>query len=178
MSDVERLRHVTESRAVFLDVDGVLAPWGRAGRALDPSCVDRIRRLAEHARVVLTSTWSIEAAVASGVPVDDALDRDTERRAPERARLRGIHRYLSEHPEINEWISIDDDLQVDVLKRTRGPWAATLLAHEHRFLLTDWRCVYPVDDVPMSEGSGLPEGSGITEVLYLRALAVLGVEPR
>ena len=42
---------------IFLDIDGVLAPWGSG--ELDRGCVDRLNRLAEDtdALLVLTSSW-------------------------------------------------------------------------------------------------------------------------
>jgi hypothetical protein len=93
-----------ENRAVFLDVDGVLAPWHRRHHALDA--------------------------------------------AAETARLRGIARWLGDHPEVTEWVSLDDDHQVAWLRTVADDarrsdddrtWAHRLLLEQRRFLFCDWQ---------------------------------------
>lgn len=155
------------NRVVFLDVDGVLAPCGRPMPALDAETVDRCRSLAKHACLVLSSSWMPEDARAYGVPVDDALD-DDERRAPEADRLRGIARYLDEHPFVTQWVSIDDDRQVAVLRRMpETDRARRLLSTPERFLQTDWSFLWPFERV---------DGAGLTADVYDQAVTLLRPE--
>lgn len=161
------------TRVVFLDINGVLSPFGIGYPALDAECLGYARRLAERALIVLTSSWPVDAARDYGIPVDDAL-RDDERRAPERDRLRGIARYLAEHPEVEHWVSIDDDYQLRELRAMarRGEVLPTLMVDESRFIRTDWTFIDAFEDFDCQ-----PEGAGLTRAVYRRALNKLGLVP-
>jgi len=148
-------------RAVFADIDGVLAPWGRPTSVLDGECVARLQRLQQHALIVLTSSWPVEAAIEHGVPVDEALPYEA-RACSERDRLLGISRWLAEHPEIDTWVSIDDDSQREILER-----CPEIGLDPARVLRTTWRMVSP-----MAPEQGA-EGDGLTERVYETALRLL-----
>ena len=151
------------SRAVFLDINGVLNPFGSAnGRILDAASVARVHRLAPIARIVLASSWPVAAAEdALGMSLE-ALDPD---RRTEHGRPRAIWRWLQAHPEVTTWVSIDDDRIVDLLRRLpddnpeRG-----LLAWPERFIQTDWTWI---------DGFGPNGGTGLTQRVYERARSIL-----
>lgn len=135
------------NRAMFLDIDGVLAPFGRPCPALDAEALDRLRALSRHALIVLTSSWPAEVAREYGVPFDDAL---------------------YEHPHVSRWVSLDDDLQAKALEGlpVDDP-VRHLLATPERFLLTDWAHLWPFEET---------RGSGLTAQVYDRAVAILRPE--
>lgn len=114
---------VSERRAVFLDVDGVLnsQAWYDAKRArgerlhgaeIDPWAVGCLRRIldATGAQVVLSSTWrgsaELEARlIECGVP----LNGHRTPALPSRNRGREIAAWLRRHPEVTEYVILDDD---------------------------------------------------------------------
>lgn len=161
-----------ERRAVFLDIDGVLAPWHReCSSVLDAASVDRVRLLARHAQIVLTSSWP-EAVAREYLPIDDAL-RSDERRAPEAARLRGIARWLAEHSDVDRWVSIDDDHQSEWLA-SMAKRGERLPLDPARLILTDWRMRPRLDGERWTEA----EGAGLAHDVLVRALDLLDVEAR
>lgn len=97
---------------VFLDIDGVLAPFGRPDpRILDPGAVAQMRRVIgmTGARVVLASSWpegvAREVLGDLGITIDDCLP-DAQRGYD--GRPRAIRHYLRKH-KIARWMWIDDD---------------------------------------------------------------------
>ena len=151
------------SAAVFLDIDGVLAPFGRRNpRVLDAACVERVHRLATVARVVLASSWPLRAAEEYiGLPLE-TLDAD---RRTFHGRPLAIWRWLQQHPEVTAWVSIDDDRIVETLqRRPDDALERALLAWPERFLRTDWEWI---------DGFGPQGGAGLTQRVYERARSIL-----
>lgn len=105
-------RHVA-----IIDIDGVLAPYGRPDpTVLDAECVARLAELGRHARLVLASSWPMEAVEEHlGALFDDELNY--EERRTYAGRPRAMERYLAEHPEVTAWVSIDDDRIVEAAER-------------------------------------------------------------
>lgn len=123
-------------KAIFLDVDGVLnnekhivALYDLLGdklahrlrnwygqTILDYKCCELIKKLikATNAKVVLSSTWRL-GTKDCGI-VEDELEQELYGITPYLGKIRGeeISLYLKEHPEIKNYVIIDDDK--DMLK--------------------------------------------------------------
>ncbi|MCI7106389.1 MAG: HAD domain-containing protein [Agathobacter sp.] len=112
------------SRVIFLDVDGVLntkADWKRM-YTLDSKCVSEFCHFAKRMQVdvVLTSSWRTGYSGGDGTD-SEPICRLTEMLAKEGVRIIGktpdlgkrraaeVERYLYYHPEVTEYIIIDDD---------------------------------------------------------------------
>jgi hypothetical protein len=117
---------------IFLDIDGVLndaftedrTPDGFIG--LNHTMIDNLKTIIDStgASVVLTSTWKSEwdkkpdnrtvdgtylhdTLLKHGVKISDkTVDRVSNRGF-------GIFTYLNEHPEIKQWVVLDDDIFFD-----------------------------------------------------------------
>jgi hypothetical protein len=121
---------------LFLDIDGVLAPWDAA--ELDPACVERVNQLVAStaARVILTSSWRESMSLPAIQRVLDAagaefrLSGATPILAAE-SRGEEISLWLRDHAPHAEFVILDD--------------GADVRPHEHRW-------VRPDSDVGMSEG--------------------------
>ena len=122
-------------RVIFLDIDGVLnstrtciATGGYPGEELEAKDLTRfdwiaiglLRRLCESSgiQIVLSSSWRIIVDIkklgdAMGLPIID--------KTPVLASSRGneIARWLSEHPEVEQWAIIDDDSDMLDSQRSR-----------------------------------------------------------
>ena len=122
-------------RIIFLDIDGVLnstrtciATGGYPGEELEAKDLTRfdwiaiglLRRLCESSgiQIVLSSSWRIIVDIkklgdAMGLPIID--------KTPVLASSRGneIARWLSEHPEVEQWAIIDDDSDMLDSQRSR-----------------------------------------------------------
>lgn len=120
------------SKVIFLDVDGVLndmateehAPYGFIG--LSNVMIANLKRIvdATDAKIVLTSTWKNEWSpnpeerdkdgeylhnklLSQGLIISDkTIDKISD-------RGQGIRRYLEAHPEVKQWIVLDDDVFPD-----------------------------------------------------------------
>lgn len=120
------------TKVIFLDVDGVLndsrtpdrTPAGFIG--IDRNKVTMLKRIVENtnAIIVLTSTWKSEwernpsLRTEDGQYLDDMLseqglaiyDKTTDRISN---RGYGINRWLFNHPEVESWVVLDDDVFMD-----------------------------------------------------------------
>lgn len=122
-------------KVIFLDVDGVLND-GATDRSVSHSpcgdtglCHEMIENLAEivretGAKIVLVSQWKDEWDVnpefrtEEGVYLDHMLkahglkisDKTTDRTAD---RGHGIVSWLSDHPDVRNWVVLDDDVSYD-----------------------------------------------------------------
>lgn len=123
------------ARIIFLDIDGVLnstrtciATGGYPGEELEAKDLTRfdwiaiglLRRLCESSgiQIVLSSSWRIIVDIkklgdAMGLPIID--------KTPVLASSRGneIARWLSEHPDVEQWAIIDDDSDMLDSQRSR-----------------------------------------------------------
>lgn len=148
------------SKAIFLDIDGVLNFHGCKARAydgyigIDDGLLDKlaklVRRFQHPPEIILTSTWKDEwqADTPSQLqpkPLGEYLQRkmeeaglgiaDAVRDADPFGDLRGhsIRSYLKEHPDITEWVVLDDvrfqDYSVD---------AESGDSVNRHLVLTDW----------------------------------------
>jgi hypothetical protein len=115
-------------KVIFLDIDGVLNghDWDKRARAtrIRPACVRHLNRIlvASEAHLVLTSAWrdlvlkghmtttgvefllrthGVAGPRVAGVT---AADGEVQRRGAQ------IARWLAEHPGIDSWVVLDDDL--------------------------------------------------------------------
>ena len=128
--------------AIFLDVDGVLNNaktkakcWGYVG--IDNALVRKLGQIVKmtDARIILTSTWKDEFIPGSIVQKDHmakylmnkllraglwVTDKTIDKWYN---RGEGIMDYLTMHPEITQWVVIDDQLftdfydYIDIIKR-------------------------------------------------------------
>lgn len=113
-------------RVLFLDVDGVLNRWGVSSNGLDEI---RCERLAEAVRlseckVVISSTWRLHPnamekrllpmLITKGIecvgvtPVVQA--HSILIAAPRRDEIR---QWLNDHPEVTDYVILDDDVDAD-----------------------------------------------------------------
>src|SRR3954463_835122 len=103
-------------KVIFLDIDGVLNCEQTPNRrkfpyVADRALVSRFKRLVERtgARVVLTSTWRCDpigllAAEHWGIPVHENCPDN-----PPCARAQEVRQWLSEHPDVQRYVVLDDD---------------------------------------------------------------------
>lgn len=133
-------------KAIFLDIDGVLNAYGTSVETRSKSrCQgllgidkDKVQRLAKivketHAVLILSSSWRIGWEPAHKYdPIsnyhakyldshlwkkgklilkDKTKDKDSEYRGT------GIKDYLTQHPEITDWIVLDDEIFLDFKKQ-------------------------------------------------------------
>jgi hypothetical protein len=132
-------------RVLFLAIDGVLnrrvlrlcspeVPV-QSPRQLEPDCVERLRRVARAAELVLSSAWPEESAAEAlarhGLHVASALDE--ERKLVE-ARPDAILRWLAAHPEVTSWVALDEDW---MRAAWLGPDGSALGAEPWRLVRTD-----------------------------------------
>ena len=108
-------------RVIFLDIDGVLNCAGEeeAARRLVKPRQDLIALLDDligrtSAQIVLASTWrcdpkAIEVARRTGLKFIDTLDAH---RSGERGEF--IRQWLSEHPEVESYVVVDDHASENV----------------------------------------------------------------
>lgn len=99
---------------LFLDIDGVLAPWDADG--LDPACVARLDELLSRtgARLVLTSSWREHTPL-------EQIERELHRAGlrhplrhatpilPSAHRVDEIHAWLDAHPDVERFVALDDE---------------------------------------------------------------------
>lgn len=153
------------TRVVFLDIDGPLAPFCRINsHVLDAACVQRVHQLAKFSTIVLASSHSETTARDwFELPLDAVLD---EERKFYDGRPKAIYRYLKSHPEVTSWVSIDDDYIVRTVNRfpADNP-VRELLACPERFLRANWI---------FDESENTVRGSGLTGAMLLEALKLLG----
>ena len=140
---------------VFLDIDGVLRPFG-SDVGLDAGCLEGVRSLSGVADIVLSSSWPVYKAREAGIPISGALE-DHERRGSEFRRLEGISRWLSDHPGVPNWVSVDDDPEASVAQRLG---LSLFLGDPRRLVRCDW--------VDVGEGV---RGSGLTMEKVARILS-------
>ena len=100
-------------RVLFLDIDGVLAPWDSEGLAT--SCVTLLDELVSRARcdIVLSSSWRehtplsvIEAALRSSGLRHPLLDATPI--LPHADRVVEIETWLAEHSAVRTFVALDD----------------------------------------------------------------------
>ncbi|MGB6221024.1 HAD domain-containing protein [Haloferula sp.] len=113
---------------LFLDIDGVLIAYPEGEHTppqFTPHCVDAFRRIigaVNGLRVVFSSTWRYpehvnrlhEQWLAHDFPADLAIDATPDiRNEPNYKRIhaRGleIQRWLDTHPEVQNWVALDDE---------------------------------------------------------------------
>jgi hypothetical protein len=132
-------------RVVFLAIDGVLnrrvlrlcspeVPV-QSLRQLEPACVERLRRVARAADIVLSSAWPEECAAEElgrhGLHLAGALD---DARKSARGRPDAIRRWLAAHPDAISWVVLDEDwMRVTWL----GPDGSSLGEEPWRLVRTD-----------------------------------------
>ncbi len=101
-------------KVVFLDVDGVIVPWD----CFDETCLQNLKAIIDRtgAVIVLTSTWRLARATRSilvdelearniAAPYDDVPDFGQT----SSARVQEILAWLAEHPEVTNWVVLDDE---------------------------------------------------------------------
>lgn len=126
------MENIIHNKVIFLDIDGVLndsrtpdrAPAGFIG--IDRNKVALLKRIVENtnAIIVLTSTWKSEwerdpsLRSEDGQYLDDMLSEQgltiydkTADRVSNRGY--GINRWLFDHPEVESWVVLDDDVFMD-----------------------------------------------------------------
>lgn len=127
-------------RVVFLDVDGVLNSidwwtrnyearmaargdmWDRFEQEIDPEAVVRLNRITETtgAKICLSSTWRMHFASAEKAQ-EFFWKHDVEApfvgMTPTKHDMRGnqIQAWLDEHPEVEQFVIIDDDSDMEHL---------------------------------------------------------------
>lgn len=100
-------------RVLFLDIDGVLAPWDSEGLAT--SCVTLLDELVSRARcdIVLTSSWREHTPLSV---IEVALRRSGLRHPlldatpilPDANRVTEMEAWLAEHPVVRTFVALDD----------------------------------------------------------------------
>lgn len=119
-------------RVIFLDVDGVLnycytkafAPSGCIGVASEPLRVLKELVYRTNARIVLTSTWKRgwsrdpDLITPDGKYLDSKLRREGMKILDKTTdhmfdRGKGIKDWLAKHPEVTNWVVLDDDVFSD-----------------------------------------------------------------
>lgn len=126
-------------KVIFLDIDGVLATWASLKRQIEldgmygfqKECVDNMNELIEKsgAEIVLSSTWRFKGldwfnpfAKKQGLCKEciDVTGHNTGKTEGGfyTAGTRGseIKEWLSKHPEVDSFVIIDDDSDMDNLK--------------------------------------------------------------
>lgn len=129
-------------KIIFLDIDGVLNNEKHLElvanyRTFDPYSVHALNRALKEtgAYIVVSSTWRYMNDVDDfnerfknagiipdrviGLTPTTTLDEKLASLAGERTRGREISLWLQDHPEITEWIAIDDDTDMDPLPISR-----------------------------------------------------------
>jgi hypothetical protein len=112
-------------KVIFIDFDGVLAPYGQNYQAgkFSKSCVDSLNKVLEavpDAKLVVSSTWRSHGLKY----VKDMMERNgvTKNKiigiTPEdkiKGREHHIQEYLNKNKDISKFVIIDDDY-IDILK--------------------------------------------------------------
>lgn len=117
---------------IFLDLDGVLVPqslWGKrkeTGEKFDPFSDERVARLNVitkkwDAKIVLSTDWRLygdlsemqqmfqaRGVVAEIIGMTEIFDVERFSESKASVRAREILAYVQNHPEITDWIAIDD----------------------------------------------------------------------
>lgn len=106
-------------KAIFLDVDGVLC---LGGQQLEPDLVENLASLVdEDTHVVITSTWRlsndslmvlVRTLTDGGVPANVlAITPNHDHDGGfHRARCTEIMEWIAFHPEVSEWVILDDEM--------------------------------------------------------------------
>lgn len=124
------------TRVIFLDIDGPMIPdtmllaeyWASWQRKMPPTTVAVVNCLCKEsgARIVTNTTHNHqppaprvpdedltpikEALIREGVK-PDYFHKDSKTQYPDVSRMAAVNHWLSAHPEVSEWLIIDDDAQ-------------------------------------------------------------------
>jgi hypothetical protein len=113
-------------KIIFLDFDGVLAPYGNRYEAgkFSKSCVENFNKILKfhpEAKIVVSSSWRRHGVKyvkdmldANGIDSSKVRGITPEEKGP--TREHHIKEYLSAHTDIDEFVIIDDD-HMDILKK-------------------------------------------------------------
>ena len=114
---------------IFLDIDGVLVTWNTVGVldketrscALQETCVHMLNKLARitESKIVLSSTWRFHDWDRNMEHFKkfkmDPLPFDKTGMDPSGIRGKEIKKWLDEHPEVKNFVILDDDSDMEEL---------------------------------------------------------------
>lgn len=132
-------------KIIFLDIDGVLNNIETKFRALVPECIAALNRITDNTRaqIVISSTWRyifgveetanrLRTAGCTGLIIDGTPSPRASRQkysntiipaafedgpmiVPAIGRVEAIQLWLAHHPEVTNYIAIDDDYDIEKL---------------------------------------------------------------
>lgn len=130
-------------KIIFLDIDGVLNYYGMPDNRLyliDRRAVETLNLLIEKtgAKIVISSTWRLlnSLAMIKSLLIEKGFKGEIVGKTPSintNGRIRGdeIQAWLEEHPDVKEYVILDDDSDM-------GPLKGRLVKVDGKFgLLTD-----------------------------------------
>jgi hypothetical protein len=113
-------------KVIFLDFDGVLAPYNKRYEPKKFSkapveSLNKILKAVPEAKIVVSSTWRHHGMkYVKDMLTDNGIDASrvcglTAEDKPHK-RIHHIEEYLKDHKDIEKFVIIDDDYRIDALK--------------------------------------------------------------